>query len=303
MDDLLHQAKLTLSCLHSDLRAGYHQAKVHVEDQDKTAFVCPLALTISSRMPYGLRNAPATFQRLMNRFCSGLEDILALPYLDDIIVLSETFENTCLILKLFSERPYISNLEPIENEKMPFASSSTNILILITQKGIGVDPRKSRARHRIFHPLKTSKNYNLFCKLVRGFEDIFKILRRFHVHSGYLNKEESQVAVDLTNKMHFKPCKNSPAAPPVLKQADGTKPESIIRTDASNYAPLSSFTRKEKDPLNISIEYASRSSYNSSFATEPSIPRQARATTTTANFVSPRRDVVGSHRVGDCNLP
>ncbi|GFS78957.1 retrovirus-related Pol polyprotein from transposon 17.6 [Trichonephila clavipes] len=92
MDDLLHQAKITPFMYTLDLRAGYHQVKVHVEDQDKTAFVCPFGTYRFLRMPYGLRNAPATFQRLMNRFCNGLEDILALPYLDDIIVLSETFE-------------------------------------------------------------------------------------------------------------------------------------------------------------------------------------------------------------------
>ncbi|GFW58883.1 retrovirus-related Pol polyprotein from transposon 17.6 [Trichonephila clavipes] len=83
MDDLLHQAKLTPFMSTLDLRAGYHEVKVHVEDQDKAAFVCPFGTYRFLRMPYGLRNAPATFQRLMNRFCNGLEDILALPYLDD----------------------------------------------------------------------------------------------------------------------------------------------------------------------------------------------------------------------------
>ncbi|GFU90214.1 hypothetical protein TNCV_3874181 [Trichonephila clavipes] len=48
MDDLLHQAKLTPFMSTLDLRAGYHQVKVHVEDQDKTAFACPFgALTVT----------------------------------------------------------------------------------------------------------------------------------------------------------------------------------------------------------------------------------------------------------------
>ncbi|GFU63605.1 hypothetical protein TNCV_5108861 [Trichonephila clavipes] len=83
MDDLLHQAKLTPLMSTLDLRAGYQQDKVHVEDQDKTAFVCPFGTHRFLRMPYGLRNAPATFQRLMKRFCNGREDILTLPYLAD----------------------------------------------------------------------------------------------------------------------------------------------------------------------------------------------------------------------------
>ncbi|GFT86623.1 retrovirus-related Pol polyprotein from transposon 17.6 [Trichonephila clavipes] len=169
-------------------------------------------------MPYGLRNAPATFQRLMNRFCNGLEDILALPYLDDIIVLSETFEKHMFDLKTIFERLLLFKLKA-NREKCHFASSRVKYLgFWITQKGIEVDPEKVASILDI-PPLKTSKNYNLFCKLVRGFEDIFKILRRFH-------------------------------------QADGTKPY-IIRTDASNYA-LGAVLLQGEGSDEHPIEYASR---------------------------------------------
>ncbi|CAH1380646.1 unnamed protein product, partial [Tenebrio molitor] len=43
-------------------------------------------------MPFGLRNAPGTFQRLIDHFRRGLGDLLVLAYLDDIIVLSSCFE-------------------------------------------------------------------------------------------------------------------------------------------------------------------------------------------------------------------
>ncbi|GFW08704.1 transposon Tf2-8 polyprotein [Trichonephila clavipes] len=56
MDDLLHQAKLTPFMSTLDLRAGYHQVKVHVEDQDKTAFVCPFGTYRFLRMPYDASN-------------------------------------------------------------------------------------------------------------------------------------------------------------------------------------------------------------------------------------------------------
>ncbi|GFV71849.1 retrovirus-related Pol polyprotein from transposon 17.6 [Trichonephila clavipes] len=142
MDDLLHQAKFTPFMSTLDLRAGYHQVKVHVEDQDKTAFVCPFGTYRYLRMPYGLRNAPATFQRLMNCFCNGLEDILALPYLDDIIVLSETFEKHMFDLKAIFERLLLFKLKA-NREKCHFASSRVKYLgFWITQKGIEVDPEK-----------------------------------------------------------------------------------------------------------------------------------------------------------------
>jgi hypothetical protein len=71
-----------------DLRSGYHQVQVHEPDRDKTAFIASFGTYHFLRLPFGLRNAPATFQRLMDKFKAGLKDVRILVYLDDIIVLS-----------------------------------------------------------------------------------------------------------------------------------------------------------------------------------------------------------------------
>lgn len=92
MDDLLHCTKKTFYMSTLDLRAGYHQVRVRQEDQDKTSFVTPSGTFRYLVMPFGLRNAPATFQRLIDRFRGGLPHVLILAYLDDIFILSETFE-------------------------------------------------------------------------------------------------------------------------------------------------------------------------------------------------------------------
>jgi hypothetical protein len=65
---------------------------VRAEDRDKTAFVTPLGLFPFTRMPFGLRNAPSRFQRLIDRFRAGLPAVNILAYLDDLVVISETFE-------------------------------------------------------------------------------------------------------------------------------------------------------------------------------------------------------------------
>ncbi|GFW30428.1 retrovirus-related Pol polyprotein from transposon 297 [Trichonephila clavipes] len=55
-------------------------------------------------MPFGLRNAPATFQRLMDQFRNGLPNVNILVYLDDIVVLSETFEQHIEDLRMVFDR-------------------------------------------------------------------------------------------------------------------------------------------------------------------------------------------------------
>ncbi|GFX86101.1 retrovirus-related Pol polyprotein from transposon 297 [Trichonephila clavipes] len=110
MDDLLNEATPTSFLSTIDLQSGYHQVKVADVYQDKTAFVCPFGTYRYLRMPFGLRNAPATFQRLIDKFRSGLKDVFALSYLDDIIVLSETFEKHLEDLEKVFERLSIFKL-------------------------------------------------------------------------------------------------------------------------------------------------------------------------------------------------
>lgn len=74
-----------------DLKAGYHQISVRPIDRDKTAFICPLGTFRYTRKPFGLRNAPSTFQRLIDRFRAGLPDVSIPAYLNDLIILSDSF--------------------------------------------------------------------------------------------------------------------------------------------------------------------------------------------------------------------
>ena len=75
-----------------DLMKGYHQINMSPESKDKTAFTCHLGLFQYKRMPFGLTNAPATFQRLINKLFSGAEWNFMFVYLDDILIVSKSFE-------------------------------------------------------------------------------------------------------------------------------------------------------------------------------------------------------------------
>ncbi len=75
------------------LNSGYWQVEVDKPDVEKTAFVSRRGLFEFRVMPFGLCNAPATFERLMETVLAGLNWQICLIYLDDIIVHGRTFDS------------------------------------------------------------------------------------------------------------------------------------------------------------------------------------------------------------------
>jgi hypothetical protein len=75
-----------------DANSGYWQIKVSDDSRDKTAFTCHRGLYRFSRMPFGLCNAPATFQRAVDVILATVRWQCAITYLDDVIVYSSSKE-------------------------------------------------------------------------------------------------------------------------------------------------------------------------------------------------------------------
>ena len=82
-----------------DANSGYWQVEIAEEDRDKTTFTCHVGLYRFIRMPFGLSNAPATFQRAMDIILSGVKWDICLVYLDDIIVYSPSYEQHLIDLE------------------------------------------------------------------------------------------------------------------------------------------------------------------------------------------------------------
>ncbi|RVW39901.1 Retrovirus-related Pol polyprotein from transposon 17.6 [Vitis vinifera] len=77
--------------------SGYFQIEIDVEDQEKTTFTCPFGTYAYRRMPFGLCNAPATFQRCMLSIFSDMVERIMEVFMDDITVYGTSFED-CIVL-------------------------------------------------------------------------------------------------------------------------------------------------------------------------------------------------------------
>ncbi|GIM10056.1 hypothetical protein Vretimale_13824 [Volvox reticuliferus] len=90
IDDLLdhlHGATIFSSL---DLHSGYHQIRLSPEDQHRCAFTSPFGRCEMHVLAFGLANAPATFQTLMNNIFKDKINKYTLVYLDDLLVFSKT---------------------------------------------------------------------------------------------------------------------------------------------------------------------------------------------------------------------
>ena len=89
---------------------GYFQIEIAVEDQEKTTFTCPFGTYAYMRMPFGLFNAPTTFQRCMFSIFSDLVELIMEVYMDDITIYGDTFEECLTNLETVLHRCIEKNL-------------------------------------------------------------------------------------------------------------------------------------------------------------------------------------------------
>jgi hypothetical protein len=82
-----------------DLASGFHQIPIHSNSIHKTGFVTPDGHFEFLRMPFGLANAPAVFQRAINDALGELKYTVAVVYMDDILIPSTTIEQGLLYLE------------------------------------------------------------------------------------------------------------------------------------------------------------------------------------------------------------
>ena len=142
VDDILD----TLACCKwfttLDLLSGYWQVEVDVKDREKTAFTTPDGLFEFTRMPFGLCNAPATFQRLMDLVLAGLQWNNCLVYLSDILIIGKAFDDHLHNLNFVFDRIRGAGLKLKPSKCAICRKQVTYLSHIVSANGISTDPTK-----------------------------------------------------------------------------------------------------------------------------------------------------------------
>ena len=239
-----------------DLNQGYMQIRMYEPDIPKTAFVVQSGFYEFTRMPFGLSNAPATFQRLMDHVLAGLKWSACLVYLDDVIVFGRCLEdhNRNLLAVLLRLREAGLTVKP---SKLALAVEELRFLgHIVSGEGVRMDPEKVKAVQECPAPkdvrevrsfVGLASYYRMF---VEGFASIAEPLTRLtKKDTPFVWSTEQQVALD--------ELKRRITTQPIMCHFDHSVPVEL-RTDASGYGLGAILLHVFPDRRKRVIEYASR---------------------------------------------
>ncbi|UYV79189.1 hypothetical protein LAZ67_17001439, partial [Cordylochernes scorpioides] len=215
-----------------DLKSGYWQVEIEERDKEKTAFTTAHGLYEFNVMPFGLCNAPATFERNMENMLGNLRWQICLCYLDDVIIYSPDFPTHLKRLEAVFRCFRGSNLR-LNDKKCRFVFEELEILGYITSKH-GIKPAE--------HNIKAIRNFPRPTKVkeVQSFLGMCSYYRKFI-------KDFSKIADPLTNLIKksvsftwterqeeaFQTLKTALLSPPILGHFNPNA-STYIHTDASN---------------------------------------------------------------------
>ena len=125
-----------------DLRDAYHRIRIKKGDEWKTAFRCRYGHFEYTVMPFGLANAPATFQAYVNRALAGLIDVYLVVYLDDILIFSKDEKTHVQHVREVLERLIKWRLF-IKPSKCAFHVDRVEFLgFVVSRDGVAMDPAR-----------------------------------------------------------------------------------------------------------------------------------------------------------------
>ena len=238
-----------------DLASGYWQVAMDEADREKTAVCTHQGLYQFKRMPFGLCNAPSTFERLMDVVLRGLVGLQCLVYLDDVIVFGATITECCDRLEEVLTRLESAGLKVKGTKCQLFQTEVEYLGHVVSAAGVATDPKKVEAVRDWSRPrcVKEIRSYLGFCSYYRnyiqGFAQVASPLTRL-LEKG-IEFEWSPECEDAFNQL-----KSALLSAPILGYP---RPEGalIVDTDASDVG-LGAVLSQVQDGQERVLCYASR---------------------------------------------
>ena len=239
-----------------DMLSGYWQVEVDPKDREKTAFCTPEGLFEFRVMPFGLCNAPATFQRLMDAVLAGLQWSSCLVYLDDLVIPGKTFLEHLAHLRNVFQRLREAGLK-LKPSKCNFCLKKVEFLgHVVSAEGVRTDPGKTEKVAT--WPVPMSKRdvqqflglANYYRRFVKDFTTVAKPLHHL---------TEKTAKFEWTEKAQnaFEELRRRLVTAPVLEFPDYSKPFTLD-TDASDTGIGAVLSQSREDGSECVVAYASR---------------------------------------------
>lgn len=236
-----------------DLESGYWQIPMAENDKEKTAFLTPFGAWQFKVMPFGLRNAPSTFQRTMDMVLAGAKWNHCLVYIDDILIFSETAEDHITHLGDVFERLIRYNLKLKPSKCDIFKPELLFLGHLISENGIKPNPQKVAAIMSWPEPSNSTEveSFLGLCGYYRKFIANFSILAKplFAIKNDWSWGDEQRHA--------FSILKHKLANPILLRHPRPADPF-VIETDASRSGLGAVLLQADAQGQEKPVEFASR---------------------------------------------
>ena len=240
-----------------DLKSAYWQVPLTKRSRHKTAFICHKGLFEFLRMPFGVRNAPALFQRSMSQVLQKFIGTSCFVYLDDIVIYSETLEEHIQHVDEILSALEEANLK-LKPSKCSWFQDKIKLLgFSISQKGIESDPEKVIAIRNLKNPT-TIKQLRSFLGSTNYFRSLIKNYAKKTEPLNRLLKKKAKFIWTEDQQKAFDELKSDLTNAPVLAYPD-TKKEYNLYCDASDGALGSILTQKDDTGLERPIQYVSKS--------------------------------------------
>ena len=253
-----------------DMRSGYYQVDVDDGDKDKTAFtVGPLGFFQFRKLPFGLCNAPATFQRMMGNVMGELHMKECFSFIDDIIIPGKDVEEELLRLRHAFQKLRENGLKLNPGKCAFFKRKVKYCGHVVSEDGIETDPEKTIKIEQwpIPQNVRDVRAYLGFSGYYRRFvKDYSKIARPLTDLMGGIpkkarkgkktNPEVPPWRWGVQEQHAFDTLKKHLMSPPILAYPDFTIPF-ILHTDASNDGLGAVLCQRQSDKEKV-IAYASK---------------------------------------------